>query len=168
MEPQALRSGAGEGHPSRADLESFMRGELPQGTRAVVVRHLLRGCAKCRETTARLWSFGEETVGGERDMERSSGGREAMALATARRQLLKLADELATFQLTLRGIQASLPEAPAEAVRLADVEAMDPATELGAVIACVTNDYLGPAERDLRDVLAETKSEDAPEGDATP
>jgi hypothetical protein len=157
MEPQALRSGAGEGHPSRADLESFMRGELPQGTRAVVVRHLLRGCAQCGKTTARLWSFGEETVGGERDMEQSSGGCEAMALATTRGQLLKLADDLGTFQLTLRGIQASLPEAPAEAFRLVDVEAMEPATELRTVISCVLNDYLGPAERDLRDALAEIK-----------
>jgi len=79
------------------------------------------------------------------------------SLDAARRQLLKLADDLATFQLTLQGIQASLPEDPAEAVRLADVEAMEPATELRVVISCVLNDYLRPAERDLRDALVETK-----------
>jgi hypothetical protein len=60
MEPQAIRSRAGERHPSQADLESFMRGELP-GERAVtVVRHLLRGCARCAATTGRLWRFGDE------------------------------------------------------------------------------------------------------------
>lgn len=104
-------------------------------------------------------------------MERSSEGRETMALGTVRRQLLKLADDLATFQLTLQGIQANLPEDPAEAFRLADVEAMKPATELRAVIGCVRNDYLRPAERDLRDALAEINRGDAPEpgaGDPLP
>jgi hypothetical protein len=57
------------------------------------------------------------------------------------------------------GIQSSLPEPPAEAFRLLDVEAMDPATEVRTVVACVANDYIEPAIRDLRDVLAETEEQ---------
>jgi hypothetical protein len=83
------------------------------------------------------------------------------ALDTARRQLQKVAEELETLQLTMRGIQADLPEPPAESVKLLDVEAMDAATELRVVIACVLNDYMGPAARDLRDALAATRKKDA-------
>ena len=60
MEPRAVRIGAGERHPSQADLESFMRGELPGEQAAVVVRHLLKGCIRCSASTAKLWSFGKE------------------------------------------------------------------------------------------------------------
>jgi hypothetical protein len=60
MEPQAIRSGAGERHPSQADLESFMRGELSEQRAVLVVRHLLRGCARCAVITGRLWRFGDE------------------------------------------------------------------------------------------------------------
>jgi hypothetical protein len=86
------------------------------------------------------------------------------ALAAARKQLRKVADELETLQLTLLGIQGSLPEPPAESVKLLDVEGMDAATELRAVIGCVLNDYIGPAMRDLRDALAETETEPAEGG----
>ena len=88
---------------------------------------------------------------------------ETIARGAARRQLLMVAEKLETLQLTLQGIQANLPEAPAESVRLADVEDMEPAAELRAVISCVLNDYLGPAARDLRDALDATQKEDAPE-----
>ena len=82
------------------------------------------------------------------------------ALAAARRQLRKVADELETLQLTLLGIQGSLPEPPAESVKLLDIEEeMDSATELRAVIGCVLHDYIGPAMRDLRDALAVTETE---------
>jgi hypothetical protein len=84
---------------------------------------------------------------------------EVTALAAARRQLRKVADELETLQLTLLGIQGSLPEPPAESVKLLDIEEMDAATEFRAVIACILHDYIGPAMRDLRDALAETESE---------
>jgi hypothetical protein len=47
-------------HPSRVDLESFIRGELPRRQVAGIVRHLLRGCASCRAKTAKLWRLGEE------------------------------------------------------------------------------------------------------------
>lgn len=160
MEPRAVRSGAGEGHPAQAEIESFMRGELPKERAAAVVRHLLRDCIRCSARTARLWSFGEETLGGE-------GGMETIPLATARRQLLKVVEELETHQLTLQGIEGNLPAAAAESDRLADVEEMEPVTELRAVISCVRNDHLGPAARDLRDVLAGTWK-DLPPGDESP
>lgn len=81
------------------------------------------------------------------------------AVVAARRLLRKIADELETLQLTMLGIQGTLPEPPAESVKLLDVEVMDAATELRAVIGCVLNDYIGPAMRDLRDALAATEGE---------
>jgi hypothetical protein len=81
------------------------------------------------------------------------------ALAAARSQLQAVADELEALQLTMLGIQGTLPEPAAEAVRLLDVEVMDAATELRAVIGCVLNDYIGPAMRDLRDALTATEAE---------
>jgi hypothetical protein len=85
------------------------------------------------------------------------------ALSTARRQLQKVVEELETLRLTLRGIQANLPESPAESFKLLDLEAMDAATELRAVISCVLSDYVAPAARDLRDVLTATRREEARE-----
>ena len=46
-------------HPSEQDLQSFLRGELSRAEVCAVVRHLLAGCAACREVTGRLWSFGD-------------------------------------------------------------------------------------------------------------
>ena len=89
------------------------------------------------------------------------------ALAAARRQLQKVADELETLQLTMLGIQGSLPEPPAEADKSLDMEAVDAASELRAVIGCVLRDSIGPAMRDLRDALAETETEPS-EGGAEP
>jgi hypothetical protein len=86
-----------------------------------------------------------------------------MVLDAARKQLQRVAEGIETLQLTLQGIQANLPETRAESFRLMDVETMDAATELRAVISCVLNDYLGPAVRDLRDALAAAKKEDAGE-----
>jgi hypothetical protein len=77
-------------------------------------------------------------------------------LKSARAHLSRLANELEVIQLQMLGIQKSLPEPPAEAFPLLDIEAMDPATEMRTVIACVVNDRIGPAIRDLRDALAET------------
>jgi hypothetical protein len=85
------------------------------------------------------------------------------ALDVARRYLRRVAEDLETLQLTLRGIQANLPEPLAESVKLLDVEAMDAATELRVVISCVLNDYMGPAARDLRDALAVTRKADVRE-----
>ena len=80
-------------------------------------------------------------------------------LTTAQRQLHKVEDGLETLQLTMLGIQGTLPEPAAEPVRLMDVEGMDAAMELRAVIGCLLKDYIGPALRDLRKALAESESE---------
>ena len=80
-------------------------------------------------------------------------------LTTAQRQLHKVEDTLETLQLTMLGIQGTLPEPAAEPVRLMDVEGMDAAMELRAVIGCLLNDYIGPVLRDLRKALAVTESE---------
>jgi hypothetical protein len=45
-------------HPSPATLERFMRCELEEDERQAVTRHLLTGCEKCRDITARLWNHG--------------------------------------------------------------------------------------------------------------
>jgi hypothetical protein len=44
----------GENHPTPAELERFMIGELPPGDSGAVMAHLLRGCDRCRETVAPL------------------------------------------------------------------------------------------------------------------
>jgi hypothetical protein len=75
------------------------------------------------------------------------------ALEVVRRQLRGVADKLETLELTMLGIQGTLPEPSAEDEK--DIEAMDAVTELRAVIGCVLHDYIGPAKRDLRDTLAE-------------
>jgi hypothetical protein len=41
-------------HPSEADLERFLRGELPRETARAVVRHLLTNCPLCKVITRRL------------------------------------------------------------------------------------------------------------------
>jgi len=46
-------------HPNRAELETFMRGEMPSLRAAGVVRHLITGCSVCLQVTRRLWNFGE-------------------------------------------------------------------------------------------------------------
>jgi hypothetical protein len=77
-------------------------------------------------------------------------------LRAARRDVLKIADELEAVALRLRGVQASLPEPVEEVVRLLDIERLDPVAELRAVIDCVIGDQLVPAIRDLRNAAKET------------
>lgn len=79
-------------------------------------------------------------------------------LTTARRVLRKIADELEILELTLVGIQETLPVSSAEAEEWADVEVMDAPTELRAVTGSVLYDYIGPAKRAIRDAIAETES----------
>ena len=76
-------------------------------------------------------------------------------LTAARRELLRIADELEAMVFRLRGVQASLPEPLAESVPPLDLDEMEPATELRAVVACVLNDSIEPAIRDLRSVQAD-------------
>lgn len=49
-------------HPTDLLLEQFMRCELTGASRRLVVRHLVAGCDRCRETTGRLWALGNEVV----------------------------------------------------------------------------------------------------------
>jgi hypothetical protein len=86
----------------------------------------------------------------------------APEMAAARKQLLAIADELEAIDFRLRGVQASLPEPAAEAVRLLDVNEMSPATEVRTVVACVRNDWVRSAIRDLRDVVKETEERAKP------
>lgn len=76
-------------------------------------------------------------------------------LDSAQRELLRIADDLEAIAFRLRGVQASLPKPLAESVPLLDIDSMEPATELRAVIACVLNDSIEPAIRDLRSVQAD-------------
>jgi hypothetical protein len=76
-------------------------------------------------------------------------------LTSARRELLKIADDLEAIAFRLRGVQAILRESLAESVQLLDIGEMEPDTELRSVVACVLNDSIGPAIRDLRSVQAD-------------
>ncbi len=147
-EPQAGEVGT---HPTKEDLGSFVACRLPPSETRAVVRHLLRGCPVCSRETRRLWSFASESP------DLSCGS--VTPLTTAQRQLHKVEDGLETLQLTMLGIQGILPEPAAEPVRLMDVEGMDVAMELRAVIGCLLKDYIGPALLDLRKALAESESE---------
>lgn len=74
---------------------------------------------------------------------------------SARRELLRIADDLEALAFRLRGVQATLRESLAESVQLLDVGEMEPDTELRAVVDCVLNDSIGPAIRDLRDAVGD-------------
>jgi hypothetical protein len=153
MKSQEEEEGEGEPagevgtHPTTENLRSFVACRLPPSETRAVVRHLLRGCPVCSRETRRLWSFANES------------SDQSTPLTTAQRQLHKVEDGLETLQLTMLGIQGTLPEPAAEPVRLMDVEGMDAAMELRAVIGCLLKDYIGPALRDLRKALAESESE---------
>jgi hypothetical protein len=83
-------------------------------------------------------------------------------MAAARKQLLAVADVLEAIDFLLRGVQASLPEPAAEAVRLLDVDEMNPSTELRTVVACVRTDWIRSAIRDLRDGVEATEERAEP------
>lgn len=67
----------------------------------------------------------------------------------AQEQLREIVRELEATRFRLLGVQASLPLAPEELVRPLEMEVMDTATQLRAVIQCVVDDFLRPAIRDL-------------------
>jgi hypothetical protein len=46
-------------HPTREELERFVRNELPREQALGLVRHLLTKCPDCTQVTRRLWRFGE-------------------------------------------------------------------------------------------------------------
>jgi hypothetical protein len=59
MTPQARQKGIWREHPSEAVLVRFMRGELSSREAALIVRHLVAGCARCSAVTQELWSLGD-------------------------------------------------------------------------------------------------------------
>jgi hypothetical protein len=79
-------------------------------------------------------------------------------LETARRVLRTIADGLEILELTLVGLEATLPVSSAEAEQRVDIEVMDVPTELRAVTGSVLHDSIGPAKRAIRHTLAQTES----------
>ena len=82
-------------------------------------------------------------------------------LLAAQEEVRQVAGDLEALQLRLRGILGALPESVEER-NLKDLDEMDPETEVRSVIGCVLADCIGPAIRDLRDLLIETESAGAP------
>jgi hypothetical protein len=75
----------------------------------------------------------------------------------ARRELLRIADDLESVAFRLRGVRASLPESIEESFSTLDIDEMEPGTHLRAVIDCVLSDRLGPAIHDLREAARATE-----------
>ncbi len=73
-------------------------------------------------------------------------------LAAARGSLAVVVQVLEALQAWMEEIRATLPTHP----RREDPEESDAAADLRIVITCVLRDWIGPAIRDLRDVLVET------------
>lgn len=74
----ASRGGVGAdtsaGHPDPEQLALFMRGRLPREEARDVVRHLLSGCARCREQTGAWWP---------RELTREGSARKVVPMRTA-------------------------------------------------------------------------------------
>jgi hypothetical protein len=91
-------------------------------------------------------------------------GDQDLTYSQARRQLRRAADDLEDLQLRMQGILSTLSTAAdPEAAKPIEDEEMDARTEMNAVIRCVMADCIGPAIRDLRDMLIATESAGASE-----
>jgi hypothetical protein len=77
--------------------------------------------------------------------------------ASARKELLRIADDLEGLAFRLQGARASLPESIEESFSTLDIDEMEPGTHLRAVIDCVLSDRLEPAIRDLREAARATE-----------
>ncbi|HEX4962435.1 MAG TPA: hypothetical protein VF173_16485 [Thermoanaerobaculia bacterium] len=94
----ASRGERGECHPSVAELESFLLGEMPPSRMTPIITHLLRGCDQCRQEMVPLASM--LLTGGKSAPERVAGsGAEYdfalfKAFSTARRFANSLASKL--------------------------------------------------------------------------
>jgi hypothetical protein len=75
-------------------------------------------------------------------------------------QIGDIARQVENLQFRLLGVRATLPESTAESVRLLDVDPMDDATELHALIDCVLRDRIEPALRELRKLAAVKRRND--------
>ena len=141
-----LRNADVQVHPSAKELESLVRGELKRPEAQVVVRHLLSGCPRCAQITARLWDL--ERPGASRasraSLEEDSGPLSEIdgttaAEAVAREELLKLAAELENIRRKALTLSESLTPPNDEL-----------STEIRSVIRCVVQDMIEPAIRSLQ------------------
>jgi hypothetical protein len=57
-ESPTTMTGDRQHHPHTDQLERFMRTELSIQEAAQIVRHLMKGCARCQAVTRRLWALG--------------------------------------------------------------------------------------------------------------
>jgi hypothetical protein len=70
----------------------------------------------------------------------------------AEAQLREIADALEALRFRLLGVQASLPPSSLERDPLREVDEMDTATEIRAVVGCVLEDRIEPALQELRNL----------------
>jgi len=154
-------------HPSRHQLQRFLRGELYDELGGAIARHLLARCPHCLQVTRRLWA-GESAkvpkpntpaVDAQLPKRRASGGPRKSAAAraalesAARERLLELAGVLEEVVQALKSIAKALPPPHLP------VEEESVTVELRALIDCVLTDSLGPAIENLR-----TAAQTAPYG----
>lgn len=145
-------------HPSRNQLERFLRGELSEELGAAIVRHLLARCPQCLEVTGGIWARASAKMpkpnqppGAPPKRRRpplSAAARAALESA-AQERLLKLVGVLQEVGRELKSIAAALPPPP------------DPPSgeesltvELQAAIDCVLADSIRPAIETLRAAAA--------------
>ncbi|HEY0554844.1 MAG TPA: hypothetical protein VGG20_11300 [Thermoanaerobaculia bacterium] len=88
-------------------------------------------------------------------------GDQDLPFSEAFRQLHRAANDLEDLHLRMQGILSTLSTAadPEDSIEL---EEMDTGAQLQAVIRCVMADCIGPAIRDLRDMLLATEGAGAP------
>jgi hypothetical protein len=179
MEPEG--AGAADAHPSPATLERLMRNELEQAEHQAVVRHLLAGCERCRSITARLWNHGArepisliemlaspKTLARHRRRTRSKQldprmSAAAASLESVSRELLRqyteeLEELLDRFETLCAGLYRIPPGGP---------EGPSSAEQLQAAIACVLQDNLRPAVKDLRVAADSTAAPDDEEPESS-
>ncbi len=146
-------------HPSRDQLECFLRGELYDELGGAIARHLLARCPQCLQVTRRLWAGASGKVpkpnqppGDAQPRKRrpraplSAAARAALESA-AQERLQELAGVLQKVSRELKTIAAALPsDSPSGEESLS--------VELRAVIDCVLLDLIGPAIENLRAAAA--------------
>ena len=141
-----LRNSDVHAHPSAKTLESLVLGKLNRPDAGVVVRHLLSGCPRCAQITARLWDLERPGAGraSRASLEEDSGPLSEIeemtaSEAVAREELLKLAAELENIRRRALTLGESLTP-PNEEL----------STEIRSVIRCVVQDMIEPAIRSLQ------------------
>jgi cell pole-organizing protein PopZ len=118
-------------HPTPEQLRRFLLGELSQGLRQAIVRHLLTHCPQCLQVTREMWRLGSDAAFDLNQLlERTpvpppAPGPSSASRARSRRRrrrsgrsaiekafqelLIEMARELAAFHDRLQGALAALP-----------------------------------------------------------